>query len=426
MQVACANTSTAVSQAAVDREQRERQLLAKRRHELESLHERRNEAQAQFDQSKRDIITHVGNDPLKLPAEQAFDIITLLENAVSVQGERNARLKKEKATLSLNLKACHDRLKTAADEVEKLQIITGYNPSRATFRAPADVQEEIDTIKRYIYVLQSELKKARTISEKKTQTVLDLSKRVDQRKALQEEIYQLHNQVRVAALEIDEATRRIEEVRHRHESEDKTITKVSGSRDLVPVTSLSEDVSYLRDEKDNIDSELTQQVRIIAAQRYRTQSLRTRLATLQSCLEDVGLNQTVQKTYKRALATIEEDTPAVVQDPELVVPAEEYVPSEMYELARSALDELERSVAVKNVLVAERDNTVESLDQKVELLQLRLHEDECQREYDKLVLEEKMEQERKELEAREQYIREGLDALNTENAKMKRMLLSAK
>eukprot|EP00759_Apiculatamorpha_spiralis_P015013 PhF_6_TR21701/c0_g1_i1/m.30992 len=418
----------AIFNASSDRALREAQFLKKRRKELELLTVKRESALSQFEQSQQDVLALIGGDALKLPAEYAFDVTVQLESFIKSQESSNKALTKDNAALKLKVLRAQEKLDAKLAENERIEIKCGISSQRPEYK---EIKPEVlAELKNTIRTATAEITDARVLLEKKKAVVLALEGEMAKRRKFQEDIYVMKNTLKVTQHQIAETKSRIQGITKVHEVTDRRIQLVTSSRDLVPQESLEADVAFLRQEIDKVADEIRTQNRITTAQAYRIDQLRGRVEVLNNSLEDIGLAEKFRSTLKTAVvastAEMEDAAPEWTRNLETIVPTDEMILPELYELVARAHDVIEKDVAVKDILVNERDNAVEALLEKVQLLERRLQDDERQRIYESQDLEGKMEREREELEATEEYIREGLDALNRDNARLRKLLLQSK
>jgi len=179
---------------------------------------------------------------------------------------------------------------------------------------------------------------------------------------------------------------------------------------------------------EKIREELLAQNRIITAQTFRKEKLEKRLRDLKSSLDDndSAFAAQVKRDLERAVGVPRPETQeGTWKDLEAIVPADERIPPEQYELVCRANDENAKNVATKEILIEEHSLALEALRMRVVMLYHRLEDERKQNNFDRLDLEDRMEVERAELEAQEDYIREALDALNFDNARLRKLLAQA-
>ena len=304
-------------------------------------------------------------NPRDIAAEDALDTIVRLENTLKVVLRRNVLLSRENA---LQKKLHKDRVKVLekrSKDCDDLLSITGFHERYAA--APVEERrQKIDEMIALEATLNKELASAFVIIRKKEQLVETLQNELDKKIEKEEQLQLVYNDIRVKDRDCQEIQAQIDEIKREDRKKDNALTLAENRRAVLSINSLRGDMDYLRDEIEKQKSVRRRQEEIIKAELHRARQLQARLDVVQTALHDLKL----EKEFERSNAKSSMVVVASVEDPEetisQIIPDDESVPVETFLLLHRDNEAMRTSVSRKDMMVLEKEATIQALEAKLE------------------------------------------------------------
>eukprot|EP00992_Anisonema_acinus_P015973 TRINITY_DN9968_c0_g2_i1.p1 TRINITY_DN9968_c0_g2~~TRINITY_DN9968_c0_g2_i1.p1 ORF type:complete len:427 (-),score=98.42 TRINITY_DN9968_c0_g2_i1:118-1398(-) len=302
--------------------------------------------------------------------EDSLDTIVRLENTTKLEKQKQESLAKQNRTLELQLRNRDKEVDKLNAEIEKILRETGYVRGQAgkqPFRDVKDQENRIGELQLMVQKLEEEQRTNRQIQRKKTQLIETLSKELDGKKNLEEELYQCQNAMKVKDKEQRELLDELKTLKRIQSRKDKLIVSMENEKDDIPIKALEGDKRFLQSEIGKHQEARRQQERTIRAQQFRIEQLETRLDQITTSLKNLNLDKQVGDSAKGKIVP-KESAPKDLSDVTQIVPEKEMIDLELYEMLQMDLEKLRNSLSLKEVMLQEKDQSVEALEKKVEIL----------------------------------------------------------
>lgn len=399
----------------------ERQLAAQE-HELEQLSaensERHNQMVEVQEKNKR-----LEKDPREIAAEDALDTIIRLENTLQVAKRRNTMLQRENNVLSKNVKEANKTLERTQQQRDELVQLTGWHPETH--------ETDVDTLRLRVgemitleATIRKELATGKVLLAKKEQLSKALEAELKSKEDVQERVLMLYNDIRVADRDLFEVNAQIDELKREHRKKDGALVVLENRKDQVAFESLMGDKEYLQRECAGKKEIRRGQEVVLKAQQKRTADLQARLDLTMMAIRDLKLEQGLDKAVSKTLVT---DPPAHdPTDPDRINPPNETIPVETYELFQRDLAAMSTSVSRKDIMILEKQATVEALEAKLDGYTQSYNlttQQQAQTKANKAIEVAELQEE---LAARHQEYRQKIDELLSVNLKLKQRIASTK
>lgn len=301
-------------------------------------------------------------NPKNINAEDAFDTIVRLESTLKIVTKRNAVIEKDNLARDKLLKDRSKLLLKKSEEEQRLIHATGYHPEQAANdEAKSDeLRENSERARVLEAAIEKEIHAADVVIKKKRALIADLSVKVEEQKAKENTLLQLYNDVRVVDRDVQEANRDLEALKADYGKIETSLVEGSenNGRD-VAVRSLQGDRDFLREEIKKHKLDKARQEKVIAAQLSRTKVLQDRLDVVMAAVRDMRLERDLD-AYERQSGRGLVTTSADPEDPDRILPADETVPIEMYELLHRDYEAMRSIADRKAILVTEKTCTTDA------------------------------------------------------------------
>ncbi|KAJ9460012.1 hypothetical protein DIPPA_25050 [Diplonema papillatum] len=309
--------------------------------------------------------------------EEVLDRTIELEHAIKHQQKLKEEVVRDTALTEKDIQAVDKQIDAVARDLANIQRITGFD-SAHTKRDHVDFnlqEDEIRQIAALVKKLDEEHRTGQQILRKKTQLIEVLVGELEEKSELEEQVYKAMNDLKVAKKEIDDLMEETRALMTDHNRSDRAIISLDNQRDTVAVQSLQSDKAYLQREIANHVQSKGETDRIIKAQAFRLGVLDNRLSVVTNALKDLKSDQKIQRRLKDALALTDDDG----SDPmniDTIMRPNEVVDVELYELLHRDLEAITTSMKLKDIILLEKEATIEATELKLEELQREKEDDE--------------------------------------------------
>eukprot|EP01064_Diplonema_japonicum_P026862 TRINITY_DN3845_c6_g1_i1.p1 TRINITY_DN3845_c6_g1~~TRINITY_DN3845_c6_g1_i1.p1 ORF type:complete len:667 (+),score=318.37 TRINITY_DN3845_c6_g1_i1:40-2040(+) len=310
--------------------------------------------------------------------EEALDKVVELEHAIKLQQKVNEEVIRDTNLTEKDIQAVDKQIDSVAKELGHIQRVTGFdNSNNKKEHIDWNLQEEqILHLTELVQTLEREHSKGVQVLKKKTELLVRLSEEVEEKKEVEEQVFKCQNDINVVNKEMDEVREETNRLMKYHDKSDRAITVLEEQRDVVAVDSLQNDKQYLQRQISSHVSAKGESDRIIKAQAFRLGVLENRLGVVTNALKDLKSDQKIQRRLKDAL-TLTEDDDVDPTNLEAIMPANELIDIELYELLNRDLEAITTSMKLKNIILHEKEATIEATELKLRDLQEDKEEDEA-------------------------------------------------
>lgn len=294
-------------------------------------------------------------------SEQTAEAMARLEANLKLERFRLEASTMEKKQLEQALKAKDKDLEKALKDLEEVKTETGWsrsNANRAPFKeSKVNSDDRIADLQRQLHRYQEEERATRALERKRSQQIEGLAKDIEIKTRLGEELNQANNMLKVKEREIKDLTEELKVMKRIQSKKDKIILDIETTKDSPPLRALEGDKKALQAEVSKQIELRRQQERTIRSQLCRIDMLEARLSAVTSALRDLGLERRVADVVRdKGKPTLDEEN-------------KDLGSQEVFEVLSRDIDHLRHALALREVLIQERDQTIEALDKKVEIVQ---------------------------------------------------------
>lgn len=360
-------------------------------------------------------------NPRDIAAEDALDTIVRLENTLKIVQRRNALLLRENQAQEKLAKDRTKVLERIAKDEEHLVTATGWRddgPEVDIVELRARISEMISLEQ----ILNKELVAADVLIKKKEQAVEDLEKELLRKKEKEEQLSVLYNDIRVKDRDCEEMKRSIDALVGEHDKSQSLIESAQSRRAVLSIASLQEDTNCLKSNVEQHRATRRKQDEIMKAQIFRARQLQTRIDIIMAALRDMKLDKEFERTVPKSslVCGASKEEPQEVSD---VVPAEEQIPFSTYLLLLRDNDTMRTSVARKDVMVLEKEATIQALEAKLESFSHSLNISTEQQDDLKVSKALEMDELQETLQQQHQAYRRQIETLLSANLKLRSRLM---
>uniref|UniRef100_A0A7S1I5Q3 Uncharacterized protein n=1 Tax=Eutreptiella gymnastica TaxID=73025 RepID=A0A7S1I5Q3_9EUGL len=308
-------------------------------------------------------------DVRHLLPEESLDTIVRLENTLKLERLKSEALLKEKRLLDQQLGKQEKDITKITEELELVKTETGWtkSKSRGVSRDAKGSENKIGELQLMIQRLEEEQRTNKQIQRKKTQLIETLSKELDGKKQLEEDLYQAQNTIKVKDRELKDLLEELKTLKRIHAKKDKLIVAMENEKDELPIKALEGDKRFLQAEISKHMEARRQQDRTIKAQQFRIDQLDGRLEAITQALKDLKMERYMGDAIKGPQDP-KDSSGLDLMDINNVVPEKEMIDVELYEMLQRDLESLRNALQMKEVIITEKDANVEALEKKVEIL----------------------------------------------------------
>ena len=416
---------TVHAHARAAQENQYRQQLHQLQHlqrQLETYDDRLERLKHQPDEDRKERVeqrvAEYARDPRSIAPEDALDTIVRLENHLKLQQRANALMGKELDRDRRTIKDRRNMLHKIEAQYSEVLKVTGWDGKTLRSQEEQDeTQDRIVEMANLAKKLREEHRAAQLIIHKKDHVVqflhAELAKRNEQREQLDEK----YNAIRVKDRDNRELLLQIEKLQGVSEHTDNQVALARQNQDTVALQCLQDDNDYLKNLLREKRQKRADQDHVMRAQAARIKQLTTRFEVIGGALRDLGLD----RRAANALNAVPPPVEAVGEpdDMERIAPADEQIPTCVYELLVRDMASIRSAVARKDVMVVEKQCVKAAMDEKLQTFEENLRyaqQQEAHTKDDKFL---EMEHLRHTLEERHREYRLQIDDLLHENLKLK-------
>ena len=361
--------------------------------------------------------------------EDFLDMVNRLENKLKLQQMRAMSVLREISDAKIAHKQTEDRIQVLDMEQQKIRAITGYREpeyskksnhicSRLTLPEQETLLQELRLLRSKI---KEEVKYSGDIVHQKDKVIETLTKKNGQLEDLEEQVFGLRVQLNAKCQVFQKISEEYEEYRKEHLKADKVISRLENTSDNGCRSSLMQDKLFLKAKiYQHVDKRRAQD-KAIKAQQFRLNHLKDRLEMITNAVEDLKLTDLVASHLKGTLLPIDE--PVSCLDIEAILPSDELIDMSLFELLARDVKAIQNSIGLKEIILREKEATIESLDEKVERVMLMNEEDILLKIEDIAYLEHEVVNLEKEVKCeREVYINEISDLRRRKTSTQKKVV----
>ena len=356
-----------------------------------------------------------------IAAEDALDTIVRLENALKIAQRRNALLGREQQRHEKLLKDRSKVLEKLTKEEDELRSATGWTGES---HVEHDVQGRIGEMVKVEQVVNRELVGAAVLVKKKQQLVETLEVELSKKKEKEEFLLQMFNDIRVKDRDVKEMEVRVQKLRDEHEKNQSLIEVAKSKQATLSIHSLQEDTQSLKRTVEQHRETRRHQEDIIKAQVFRASQLQTRIDIVTAALQDLKLGKEFERSVPKS-SLVPATSFGEPQSASEVVPADEQVAMSLFKLLLRDHDSMRTNVARKDVMLLEKEATVQALEAKLEGFTHSLNLSTEQQDSLKVHKTIEMDELQEALQQQHQEYRRQIDELLRSNAKLKARLMKA-
>ena len=307
--------------------------------------------------------------------EEALDRVVELEHQIKHQLKLNDVITRDTALTEKDIAAVDKQIDNISKELLNIQRVTGFD-SNISNKDAVDFklqEQEIKQLMQLVKKVEEEQTKGNKLLRRKTKLIEALTSEVDEKGELEEQVFQATNDLKVANREIDELLEQTRGLKNDHSKSDKAIMVLENTRDQVAVQSLQNDKQYLRNQITHHLRSKGESDRAIKAQAHRLGVLDRRLEMVTNALKDLKKDQKIQRRLKDALVMAEDDLRDAT-NMDSIMPDNEMVDIELYEILNRDLEAITNSIKLKDIILIEKEASIEATELKLEELH-RIKED---------------------------------------------------
>lgn len=364
-----------------------------------------------------DMLVRTEN-PRDIAAEDALDHIVSLENTLKITQRRNTLLARENATQAKTVKDRVKILEKLIKDSDAIAAATGWSADDDTQLDAEQLRAGILEMQTLEQGMQKELVAGEVVLHKKQQTVADLEKKLSVLRDKEEDYGVLCNDVRVRERDCRELEREIAEIQDEHSTSDQLIEYARSKRGVVSIQNLQDDTASLKGTVEQQRLIRRKQDEVVKAQLFRARQLQTRIDIITAALKDMKLDKEFEHSAPRSslVPGAAKDEPADINE---VIPENELLPIETYLLLLRDNESMRTSVARKDVMVLEKEATVQALEAKLESFTHSLNLSTEQQDSLKLHKALEMDDLQEQLQEQHQTYRRQIEELLSVNLKLK-------
>jgi hypothetical protein len=357
-------------------------------------------------------------NPREIAAEDALDHIVSLENTLKITQRRNTLLQRENATQTKNVKDRVKVLERLVKEEESIATATGWSLEDDSPQDVEQLRAGILEMQELEQAMRKEIVTGEVVLHKKQQTASELESKLSLLREKEEEYGVLCNDVRVRDRDCRELEREISEVQAEHSNNDQLIEYARSKRGVVSIQNLQDDTASLKNTVEQQRAIRRKQDDVVKAQLFRARQLQTRIDIITAALKDMKLEKEFERSAPRSslVPGAAKDEPSDIAE---VIPENEALPVETYLLLLRDNEAMRTSVARKDVMVLEKEATVQALDAKLESFTHSLNLSTEQQDSLKLHKAMEMDDLQEQLQEQHQAYRKQIEELLSTNLKLK-------
>nr|CCD15285.1 unnamed protein product [Trypanosoma congolense IL3000] len=302
------------------------------------------------------------SNPENIPAEDALDTITRMQNTLKIVMRRNNLLERENGTQSRLLEERSSILHNAVKTYERILKETGWHDKYA--HDIDDMKSKIEDMKEMSNIaaaVQRELRVAQGIIRKKESAICQLEELVNKGKEREALINNVYNAIRVKERDCSEIELQLARLRRSVAKTDEALSVFDVQSQNSSLTYMENDKNYLKDAVSNMKAMTRRQDSVIKAQLLRQQQLQTRLDTITKALREMKLDKKYERNVPKS-ALVPSACREEPEDVSKILPVGECIPVHTYRLLYKNNEMLRVNVMRKNMLVLEKKCVIDALE----------------------------------------------------------------
>ncbi|ORC92088.1 uncharacterized protein TM35_000043020 [Trypanosoma theileri] len=379
----------------------------------------------QKDEVSRQIVdyqTAYERNPASIPAEDALDTITRLQNTLKIVKRRNHLLARENTTQQ---KFLQDRSKFLLRETDAYNTMvdkTGWHEQYMVDHD--DVQQKGEDVKVMADLeakVRRELRAAQSIIKKKEALVVGLEAQVERGEEIDTTLNMIFNDIRVKERDARELEIQLERLRKDDKRYDDALTVFESQQQNASLACVETDRDFLKDAVLEMKAVCRRQDNVMRAQMTRQQQLHARLDTIFKSLREMRLEEEFKRNVPKS-ALVPSACREEPEDVSKILPEEEFIPIHTYRLIHKNNETMRTNVARKNMLVLEKEGVIQALDATLAKYADALNMTSKQQEELKHNKELEMDELTTELQEQHQNYLRQLEQLMQENVELKKKL----
>lgn len=373
----------------------------------------------------RKIVSRRGGD---VAAEDALDTILRLEALIKLEQRRNELLARENVAQRSLLSTRRDELKKIHDQFGDLQHATGWSPDHPAFRRNReDAQHDIEQMRELEQKLVRNLKAAELIIAKKNHTIVLLQEELKKKKAIQEQLHEVHNHIRVKDRDCQEATHSLKQLATEGDKRDQALVSAQNSKDVYAFECIRDDNKYLRDQLHDARRSKAKLDDVGKLQLERLGTLKSRMAVLAAAMHDLRVDSRYAQHAQQSGGAVIVATPIATEDDiDLAIaharPEDEAIAPECFDLLSRDLEQMKAMLSRKEIILLEKQLVVESLEGKVENLGDELEQADADRTAIQRQTENEIDSLRGALQGKHDNCRFEIDQMLNENRRLRQKI----
>eukprot|EP01064_Diplonema_japonicum_P005362 TRINITY_DN13607_c0_g1_i1.p1 TRINITY_DN13607_c0_g1~~TRINITY_DN13607_c0_g1_i1.p1 ORF type:complete len:369 (+),score=144.49 TRINITY_DN13607_c0_g1_i1:125-1231(+) len=325
-------------------------------------------------------------------------MINRLENKLKLQQMRSAAISKDVNESRLMNRQVEDVIQSLDEEAQRIKAITGYkgpelssnNVHICTKLSPPEQQLLFQELRILSAKIKEEIRATKVLLDQKTKVIEGFTKREDNLAELQEKVFELRNELNAKNNELHNVNEEHEYYRKEHLKADRMIAKLENENGSGCLSSLMQDKLFLKAKiYEHVDMRRTQD-KAIKAQSFRLAHLQMRADMITNAVADLKMTEIVSSKLKGTLAPVEE--PVCSLDIETILPSDETIDVALYELLCRDVEAINNSIGLKDIILLEKEATIEALEEKVERVLYTNEEDFIAKNDDVLTLQHDVKQ----------------------------------
>ena len=307
-----------------------------------------------------------------MPQELASDALRrralrLQQMACSIKALRHA----VRHGLPLQERRLGERLEGKRRALEKVKTRTGWCAPATTTKTTTSTthgsethavsfqqkMEQVQAMRELVAQLEAERKAHSTLMHKKDELITTLGQELSRRREVYEKVGLTRNKIVGVEKECEKVRQAIESVKAEDAQIDAALQDLERSRDVVAFQAVEEDVYLLQQELQRQKEIAEKQREKMSVVQQRLRVLTRRWSNMLLALRELGLD--------KQLSTFSRQSTSVVVSDDQVEELNDDVDISLYELFQRAKLKLLHEYSVKEVLIEEKTQTMEMLQEKL-------------------------------------------------------------
>ena len=406
--------------------------LAEQNNAITSLRGLLQTREAQLAEERSDVTAHnqliravVQRRGAEVAAEDALDTILRLEALIKLEKRRNELLARENIAQRTIVGVRREEVKKLHDQFHELQQATGWSAESKHFkRDRADAQSDIDQMKELEAKLGRNLKAAELIIAKKYHTIALLQEELKKKKVVQESLHEVYNAIRVKDRDCQEVNLTLQALSGDGDKREVVLLAAQSQKDDHAFACIELDNKFLRQGVAEVRVSRQKMDNVSRLQLERIAALKSRMAALAAAMHDLRVDaRFAQYAQQNGGAVIVATPVATEEDIDIAIqhaqPADEVIAPECFDLLCRDHEQMKAMVSRKEIILLEKQLVHESLVGKVDALAGDLDQANAERDHIQRQTAVEIDQLRGELQRKHEACRVEIDAMLTQNRRLR-------